>query len=123
MEKISTVLQIIFWAALGVVLEAFVVWYAIKISITPLYEAVVYWLEYGVWQVETFGSIGVVNTSSWVGLNKILSFFANIPTWWPYLIGYGILGLIVYSFTFLQALELYQSLKENDEDLDDYDTY
>ena len=58
-----------------------------------MYRAALNWLEFGIWEIDTFASVyGVVPTSSsWVGVNKLIGFVGGIATWWPSLIaiGYG----------------------------------
>ena len=83
--------------------------------LSPLYHAIVQWLEFGFWPIETFGSFyGLSANSSWVGWNKIISFFASIPTWWPTLlvIFYGFLLTLgpLAQFSYLR-----DSLTENDD--------
>ena len=121
MEKISTVLQIVFWVALGAFFYVLLITSAFTYSILPLYQAIVYWLEFGIWQVETFESSGIISNSTWVGLNKVLSFFGSFATWWPILIVHLFVAPIINGFTFQQALDRYRLLKQNDEDL--YDDY
>ena len=114
--KLSAILQIIFWAALGLVLSVFYIWHALTYSIKPLLQAILHWLKFGVWEVQTFASANIIRETSWIGLDKILSIFGSIPTWWPLLIIYILLGYILYGFTFGQAIALYNELKEENED-------
>ena len=114
--KLSTILQIIFWSALGLVGAVFVTISFWVSSIDPLLEAILRWLEFGVWEVKTFASANIIRETSWVGVNKILSFFGSIPTWWPFLIANIYLGILVYGFTFGQAFDLYRELKEEEEE-------
>ena len=94
MEKISTIMQIIFWAIVAVGMWVAVLYLAFQHSALPLYEAILHWLEFGYWEIDTFATrYGVVANSSWVGWNKIVMFFGNIPTWWPSLILIGYLAL------------------------------
>lgn len=116
MWKLSTILEIIFWTALGVVILAFYIPHAYSLSIAPLLHAIVYWFKFGVWEVETLASANIIRETSWIGLNKILFFFGGIPTWLVFSIVYGFFGLFIYGFTFGKAAESYRELKEKDKD-------
>lgn len=115
--KISTILQIVFWTALGVFLYVALIWHAFTYSISSFFTAVYNWLKFGFWEVETFASANIINETSWVGINKILAVLGGIPTWWPFLIGYIFAGIFIFSFTFRQALDLWDELTREDEDL------
>ena len=93
------------------------IWHAFTYSISPFFKAVYNWLKFGFWEVETFASANIITETSWVGINKILAVLGGIPTWWPFLIGYILAGIFIFSFTFLQALELWDGFRKEDEDL------
>ena len=119
MEKVSTILQMIFWLAIQLCIWIGLAYLALFYVLSPVYHAIVQWLEFGFWQIETFGSFyGLSTNSSWVGWSKIVSFFAEIPTWWPTLLVL-MYGFVVTLGPWEQFLYLRVSLTENDDLLDE----
>lgn len=92
MQKIYNILELLYWLFLTFLVWGWLLIWTIQLGLQPLYRAALNWLEFGIWEIDTFASVyGLVPTSSWVGVNKLISFVGGIATWWPSLIaiGYG----------------------------------